>query len=215
MRRYMEPKYVPYLRTRYRQPRKAYLPRFCILLRLVVFIISFVILISGAAVKFYKALENTGIRKAIQLVNECIDSSILSASLKYPENDFLEVEKTSRGGVAAIETSAKNINNYTACVYDGILNEISKKQNQKIEVSVKEITGRSFLMPSGLSIPIKIEPVGTIIIKPESVIEYNEMNKAVHRLNMKVNIRIRILLPFISKEEEITRDILISEIIIV
>jgi hypothetical protein len=211
----MEPRYVPHLRTKYRQPRKAYLSRFCILLRLVVFTISVVIFISGAAVKFYNALESTGIQKAVQLINECIDSSVLSASAKYPENSFFAVEKTNKGGVAAIETSAKNINNYTACVYDSILNEISKKQNQKIEVSVKELAGKGFLVPSGLSIPIKIEPVGTIIIKPESVIEYNEMNKAVHRLNMKVNIRVKIFFPFISREEEIIRDILISEIIIV
>lgn len=215
MRRYMEPRYVPYLRTRHIRPRSSYFPRFVIIARLAVFVICFVVFISSAAVKFYKALENTGNQKAIQLVNECIDNSILSDSVKYPVNSFFKVEKTNKGGVASVETSAVNINNYVANVCDNINDEISKKQNQKIEIPIHEITGRSFLVPSGLSIPIRIEPVGTVTVKPESVFEYNEMNKIVHRLNMKVNIRIKILFPIIYREEEITRDILISEIIII
>lgn len=215
MRRYLEPRYVPYLRTRHIRPRNAYLPRFVILARSVVCVICFFVFICSAAVKFYKALENTGNEKAIQLVNECIGNSILSASAKYPADSFLKVEKTNKGTVASIEASAVNINNYTAYVCNNINEEISKKQNQRIEISIQEITGRSFLIPSGLSIPIRVEPVGTVTVKPESVFEYNEMNKAVHRLNMIVNIRIKILFPILSREEEITRYIPISEMVII
>lgn len=215
MRRCMEPRYVPYLRTRYSRPGNAFIPRFVIIARLVVFIICFIVYISGTAVKFYKVLENIGRRKAIQLVNECIDSGIMSASEKYPSNGFIKYEKTNMGMVAVVETSAIDINNYAAFVCDNIRNEISKKQNQRIEIPIREITGRRFPVPSGLSIPIRVEPVGTIAVKPESVFESNEMNKTVHRMNMKVNIRVKILFPFITDEKEITRDILISEMIII
>ncbi|HEY8499363.1 MAG TPA: sporulation protein YunB, partial [Clostridia bacterium] len=195
MRRYMEPRYVSYLRTRHIRSGKAYLPRFVILVRFAAFVLCFFVFICSAAVKFYKALENTGNEKAVQLVNECINNSILSASAKYPADGFLKVEKTNKGGVAAIETSAVNINSYIAYVCDNINDEISKKQNQKIKIPIHEIAGRSILVPSNLSIPIRIEPVGEVLIEPESVFEYNEMNKTVHRLNMKVNIKIKILFP--------------------
>ncbi|NLM27709.1 MAG: hypothetical protein GX211_05965 [Clostridiaceae bacterium] len=215
MRRCMEPRYVPYLRTRYNRSGNAYLPRFVVIARLFAFIACFIVFISSASVKFYKALESTGNKKAIQLVNEFIDNSILSASAKYPVNGFLEVEKTNKGEVTSIKTSAVEINSYTAYVCDYINEEISKKQNQRINISIHEITGRSLLLPSGLSIPIKVEPVGTVKVKPETVSEYNEMNKTVHRLNMKVKIRFKILFPLFYKEEEIIRDILISEIVII
>jgi len=211
----MEPRYVPYLRTRYHRSCNAYFPRFSVITRLFAFIVCFIAFISSAAVKFYKALENAGSEKAIRLVNECIDNSIMSASAKYPADGFLQLERTNKGGVASIKTSAIYINNYTAYVCNNINEEISKKQNRRIEISIQEITGRSFLIPHGLSIPIKVEPVGTATVKPESVFECNEMDKTVHRLNMKVNIRIKILFPLLYKEEEITRDILISEIIVV
>ncbi len=221
MRRYTDTRYIPYLRTRYKAhvrwnaPVGTCIRDLILLLRFIIFITCVIFALNSFGKNFFSAVQNVSEYKTAQLVNEYIDNGVLEATNLYQEHCFAFVEYNTDGGVSSLETNAISINQFAAHLSDSILKQIKRNENVKIKAPLGALSGNGLLSSLGFSVPYRIVPSGKITVAPKSSFESAGINQTVHRLNMEVSVKVKILFPILGKEEEIKRNILISETVII
>lgn len=222
MRRFTEARYVPYLRTRYR-PRRRWNAQvntsvrdFGIFLRFVMFIAFLVVAVNGIGNHFKTAVENVGEYKVSELVNEYIDRGVLKATGAYRDKSFITVGRGGDGKVVSVETNTMEVNRFAAELSECILEEIKSREHEKIKIPLGAIKGGNSLLSSfGFTVSYRIVPAGKVTVIPGSELENAGINQTIHRLTMEVSVQVRVLFPFIKKEDEIKRNVLVSETVIV
>jgi len=183
--------------------------------RMVICTVFLVAVINSIGKNFYAAVENISEYKAAQLVNEYIDMGVLSVSSLYQDKSFVIVGYNNDGVVTSVETDTIEVNRFASILSESIQKEIKKREYEKIKVPLGSVTGRKLLSSFGFSIPYRIIPGGKVSVTPQSVFQDAGINQTVHKLKMNVSVKVKVLFPFISMEEKIDREIIISETVIV
>lgn len=221
MRRFTSTRYVPYLRTRcnvksrWNTNVRTSVRSFTLFLRLLLCMLCFAFAMSGMIKNFHTAVENISEYKAAQLVGEYIDEGVLAVTDDYFESDFVHIGRNGDGQVTSVETNSIEINRFAASLSESILNAIKEKEHEKIKAPLGTITGTGLLSSVGLSVPYRIIPMGKVTVSPVSSFEDAGINQTIHRLQMEVSVKVRILFPMTKKEEEVKRTVLVSETVII
>jgi len=221
MRKYSYERYMPYMRARIRSnPRLKYVNsslicEFAVFFRIVLFAACLLAAISSIGKNFYNAVENISEYKAAQLVNEYIDHGVLSASSLFDGKSFVKVIYNKDGMVTSVETDGIEVNRFASLLSESILKEIKEREYEKIKVPLGSVTGKNLLSSLGFSIPYRVIPSGKVSVTPQSVFQEAGINQTVHKLKMNVSVKVKILFPFIDREETINREIIVSETVIV
>lgn len=221
MKKYSYDRYIPYIRTRYKNRTRInasnsrFIREFAVFVRFIICVVWLIVSINGMGKYFYLAVENISNYKATQIVNEYINGGVLSVSALYQEKSFVTVGYNKEGMVTSVETDAVEVNRFASMLSESIQREIKSKEHEKIKVPLGAVTGKKLLSSLGLSIPHRIIPVGKVLVTPESVFKDAGINQTVHQLKMNVFVNVKILFPLINKEESIEREIIVSETVIV
>ncbi|AGC68365.1 sporulation protein YunB [Thermoclostridium stercorarium subsp. stercorarium DSM 8532] len=221
MRKYLYREYMPYIRKRYRNRYRINtlnsmrIRDFIRFFRLVACILLFSAAISKVLNNFYASVEKVCEFKAAQLVNEYIDYGVMSASSEFKGRNFVSVSYNGDGKVTSVETDGMEINRFASVLSENIQKEISGRESETITVPLGSVTGSKLLSSFGFSIPFRIVPSGKVKVMPESSFHASGINQTVHRLKMNVYVKVRILFPITDREEEINRELIVSETVIV
>lgn len=221
MKKYAYERYMPYIRTRYRNRSRINVSNgtfkrdFALLFRMFICISFLIATIGSIGKNFYAAVENISEYKAAHLVNEYIDSGVLSTSKQYQGKSFVSVGYNKDGMVTSVETDSIEVNRFASLLSENIQEEMKAREYEKIKVPLGSVTGNKLLSSLGLSIPYRIIPQGKVLVTPQSVFTAAGINQTVHQLKMDVSVKVRILFPLIAKEEKINREIIVSETVIV
>ncbi len=221
MRRYMQARYAPYLRVRYKTHQGGgirFNPQFgsfALMLRFVLFAVGFVFALNGMTDHFREAVENICEYKVSQLVSEYIDRGVLNVADHYSEKSFVHVTRNPEGEVTSVETDAIEVNRFAAFLSDNILKEIKSREHEKIEAPLGALTGNDLLSSLGFSVPYRIIPAGKVTVSPISSFDDSGYNQTIHRLQMEVSVNVRILFPLMKREEAVKRTVIVSETVII
>lgn len=221
MRKYAQARYIPYLRVRCRTRQRGSVRsmpsarNFILMLRFVLCVVCFVFALNGMTDHFREALENICEYKVSQLVSEYIDRGVLQATSLYPEKSFVHIGRNQQGQVTSVETDAIEVNRFAAVLSENILQEIQKREREKIKAPLGAFTGSSLLSSLGFSVPYRIIPAGKVTVSPVSGFEHTGINQTVHRIQMEVTVNVRILFPLIKREEVVKRTVIVSETVII
>ncbi len=221
MRRLTQASYAPYLRERSRTRQVGGIrtnPKarsIVLLLRFILCVVCFIYAVNGVSDNFRAAVENICDYKASQLVIEYIDKGVLQATKLYPEKNFVYVARNTQGHVTSVETDAIEVNRFAAVLSESILEEIQKRENDKIKVPLGAFTGKGLISSLGFSIPYRIIPAGKVTVSPASGFDASGINQTIHRLQMDVEVSVRILFPLMKREEIIKRTVIVSETVII
>lgn len=221
MRRYMQDRYAPYLRVRYKTHQGGSIrsnPQFrsfALMLRFVLFVACFVFALNGMTDRFRDAVENICEYKVSQLVSEYIDRGVLNATDQYSDISFVHVARNPEGNVTSVETDAIEVNRFAAVLSESILEEIKNREHDKIEAPLGALTGNGLLSSLGFSVPYRIIPVGKVTVSPISSFDDSGYNQTIHRLQMEVSVNVRILFPLMKREEAVKRTVIVSETVII
>lgn len=221
MKRYSEVRYSPYLRMRCRTRRggsiRSYpqFRSFILLLRFIVTLVCFVVALNGMTDHFREAVQNICEYKASQLVNEYIDRGVLETTSLYPQKSFVVVSRNSEGQVTSVETDAIEVNRFAAILSDKILKEIKAREHERIKAPAGALTGNDLLSSLGFSVAYRIIPAGKVTVSPNSAFDDSGINQTIHRLQMEVEVHVKILFPLMKKEETVKRTVILSETVII
>jgi len=221
MRKYMYTRYMPYIRAGYRnRPRMnavkvSFFRDFALFFRIIVFAVCLAAAAGSLSRNFQAAAENICEYKAAQLVNECIDYGVLEAAALYQGKGFVTVGYDSYGTVTSVETDTIEINRFASLLSESIHARIRSLEHEVIKIPLCTVTDSKILSFFGISIPFRIVSAGMASVSPYSAFYDAGINQTVHKLSMSVSVKIKILFPLINREEEIEREIIISETVIV
>jgi sporulation protein YunB len=128
--------------------------------------------------------------------------------------DLVHYEKNQAGDIVAM-----NVNT-------ALVNQIATEVATKVEAQIKDLSSSSFGVPIGaLSrsellatqgpiIPVKMIPVGTIIVDIKNSFQAAGINQTRHAIYLHASAKVRVVLPVVSREVEVTYEMPITETVI-
>lgn len=148
-------------------------------------------------------------------INEAVEKSIDSFN---KIEDLVYETKNKNDEIISVDFNAINVNKILTVLNKNILNNLKYIENGKINSSyiinreyikndgdtifyipIGIVTNNLFLTSVGYKIPIKMNPIGSVISKIETNIEEYGINNIIFKMYIKVEVKELILLPFISE----------------
>ena len=180
--------------------------------------------------KISKPIYSYAESEAKRLTTTIINDAISKQNLDYNEEDLYKIEKNNNNEIQLINFNTKEVtkllSNITKLIEDNIekinnredkLNEISQNHNINkakdgliYEIPLGAVTGNIFLNSIGTKIPLKLQLIGDVISEVDSTVSEYGLNNALLKIDIKITINTKIIIPFTSKEMSLTNRIPLS-----
>lgn len=131
------------------------------------------------------------------------------------DQDIVRVEKTENGSVTAIRVDTAAANKLRTAVTDKVTQRICRPGSNRISVPLGTLTGIDLLSGKGALIDIRIMSVQSG--KAEYFSEFSSagINQTVHRIVLRVQVEVVLLLATQTVRKTVTTDIVAAETVIV
>jgi len=156
--------------------------------------------------------EHEARHRGIEAVNRIVMSS-LGRSVNH--NDLISYEKDQSGRIAAYTVNTQFVNRVAADVAQAIHMEFGKLESENFRVPLGILTQSAFLATKGPRIGVTLIPVGTVIIDLHQEFRGEGINQTRHRIWLRAEAKVRVILPLVSREIEVTTDLPITETVII
>lgn len=219
MRRYMDARYIPYIRTRYREPAGRSIPAGAffrdsvVFIRYILCIACLVLTLINIGNKYKSAVLTITESHIMNIINEHIDNGVARAKSSFRESDFIVINNRGEK-VLSVKNDVLNAGELALALSESILAELKNIEHKLLKRNFGGIMENGMLASLVINAPIRIVPVGKVSVTPEFSTENSKENQKVHRLSMEISVKIKILFPFHREERQINRVFVISETII-
>jgi len=137
-----------------------------------------------------------------------------SASALQPE-DLVIYEKDQQGRIAAYHVNTQSVNRIASEAAAAVRGEFRKFTTETFAVPLGALFGSQLLATRGPRIPVLMVPIGSVVVEIRQEFKGEGINQTRHRLWLHADARVRVILPLVSKEMEVTSDLPITETVIV
>lgn len=142
-----------------------------------------------------------------------IQSSNVLKEIDY--SDIVKVIENENGKTSIVHNDVVKMNRIASDIAIAIQKELSKIQDNKIEIPIGTFTANKYFAGSGPNIKIKIVPVGDIITDFKTEFVSSGINQTSHRIYLELKCTVNILTPFNIISEEIVNQVLLAESVII
>lgn len=153
---------------------------------------------------------------AIDMVTLAVNNTVnrIMAEGDYTNDYFVSIEKDVNGNVAAISANMSRINAVSAQVLSEV---VSAAQNGVLDIKVPlgNLLGSNILMGKGPEVPVEVITLTSSYIDIENEIISTGINQAKHKIILKVDVDIDILIPWDVLTTRVESNVLIAETVIV
>lgn len=118
-------------------------------------------------------------------------------------------------GVSSVETDINAVNRLRSRAVTILSEKLSSPNRQTFKIPVGNLTGSSLLSGRGFGIKVKLIQVGDVTAETVSKFESAGINQTLHRIYIRLNIKMNILAASKVSGLSVTEDILVSETVIV
>lgn len=150
--------------------------------------------------------------EAVRIINE---ESVKIYSDNFQYDDIIKIEKDSDGNITMVRSDTVKQNYLAAKVVLSCDKRLTEIGELGTKVPLGYITNNIFFYQTGPNITVKMKQVGNINTSYESLFESAGINQTRHKIYLNVNTKLRVIVPFNSKDVDISCQIPISETIIV
>ena len=133
---------------------------------------------------------------AISAINQTTEKLLLDA--EFDEENFFTTENKINGTVSKVTVDSKTANLFKAKLSQGVLDMIDKYGKEVIEMAPFSSYGYSFV-PFGIRIPVLVVPIEILSLDFKSELVDSGINQTLYRLNIEVEIAVKLLLPIGSE----------------
>jgi sporulation protein YunB len=150
--------------------------------------------------------------RGIDAVNRVVLGS-LGRSLGRQE--MVTYEKDQEGRIAAYHINTQVVNAVAAEAAQAVEKEFRALSESPFGVPMGALSGVRLLASQGPSIPVKLMPIGTVAVDLQHDFKGEGINQTRHRIWLRATARMRVILPVVTKEVEVTADLPLSETVII
>lgn len=200
--------------------------------KIVNFIILLIILISISTIYMLKVLNKKVIPQLLsyseietkKIVSSIINSTVIENISKNIYDDLFKTTKTSDNSIKSIDFDSNKVTKLlsdTSKLIEQNLKYLEKGETNKLGLENISINKKGIIyeIPSGVifdnvilnnimpKIPVKIDTIGNVFCKLNTNVEDYGINNALIKVNINIEVEVKILLPFISKNTKIIADV--------
>lgn len=150
--------------------------------------------------------------RAIEIVNKCVVEEYVK---KFNYDEIMKIEKDSKGNILLLKADTLRMN---MIAYDVALKageELNKIGKSGIKLPLSYAFRNNILPDIGPEITVKMYPIGYIETKYLSEFQSAGINQTRHKIYVKVNTKVKVILPLSSNIVEVNNEVPIVETIIV
>ncbi len=137
---------------------------------------------------------------------------VYTESFDYDE--LIKVEKDSDGYITLVRTNTMKMNSLSSQIALNTQRDLKDIGDIGIKFPLGYITKNNILSNIGPKVMVKMEPVGFINTSYESRFETAGINQTRHKIYLKVNLMMKLVIPIENKEIEYNSEIPVAETII-
>ena len=194
--------------------KKSKLPSNLLIVLITIIAFNFIIYIFGE--RILPIMLNIGEIKikseAIRIMNE-ESVNVYSESFKY--DDIIDIEKDTDGNITMIRADTVKQNYLASQVVLKCDERLSELEDLGVKIPVGYLSNNVMFYNMGPKITVKMQQVGNITTSYESEFESAGINQTRHKIYLNLTTTMRVIVPFNSRDVEVTSQIPISDTIIV
>ena len=150
--------------------------------------------------------------EAIKIINE-ESVNVYSENFKY--DDIIDIEKDAEGNITMIRADTVKQNYLASQVVLKCDEKLSEMGDLGVKVPLGYLTNNVMFYNMGPKITVKMQQIGNITTSYESEFESAGINQTRHKIYLNLNATMRVVVPFNSKDIEVTCQIPVSDTVIV
>jgi len=161
-------------------------------------------------------------------ITSIIDKSLRNILYEQKYDDLIIDNRDENNNIVNLDFNSKELNNILYLVNEDILNSISSLENNNTEFKTKKISSnkRVFYVPLGViyntpilnnigpKIPFKVEIIGSVNSETKIDVKEYGINSSLIELLLNININMKVILPFISKNINVKKSIILDSKVI-
>ncbi len=157
--------------------------------------------------------EDSAVNLAMSSINTAIEEVIAAERVTY---DMLAiVDRDGSGRVTSVKTDALKMNLLKSKVGNKIKDRIDEIKEHKIYVPLGVLLGSDLWSGMGPKISSKISLYGNVVTDITSEFKSSGINQTIHRIVVKINANISVMLPSFTTEVKVSTSMCIAETVIV
>lgn len=150
--------------------------------------------------------------RGIDAVNRVVLDSL--GKTVDPE-DLVTYVKDQEGRIAAYHINTKIVNKIAGEAATAVRAQFQDVSTNRFGVPMGALTGSRILGTLGPHIPVSMVPIGTVTIDLAQEFKAEGINQTRHRLWLHTVAKVRVILPMVTREVEVTSDLPITETVII
>ena len=153
---------------------------------------------------------------AIDMVTLAVNDTVnrIMSEGNYSYDYFVSIEKDNEGNVAAISANMSRINAVSAQILSEVV-DAAENGVLDIRVPIGNLLGSNILMGKGPEVLIEVITLTSSYIDIENELVSTGINQAKHKIILKVDVDIDILIPWDVLTTRVESNVLIAETVIV
>lgn len=152
--------------------------------------------------------EQRGVNIATRAINNAIQAIMVTG---IDSAELVHFQKDQGGRIVGVGFEWGKINNIVSNLTNRIQSAINTTANEEIPVPLGQLTGVAFLSGLGPRIPVRIIPVGAVSTTPKIEFMEKGINQTFYRIYLDVKTTVRIVVPMVRSDVQITSSIPIVE----
>ena len=202
------------LRCRFRLPRLTAFQS--VLLSIGAIFLSFLILLIPASRYFHTLTGAMALSDATdritKTVNDIVEEKMRDPALEYSR--FINLEKNSTGGIAAIVTDMTQVNTLASELMNSVV-MASEQGELDLEIPLGNLLGSGFLLGRGPDVPVKVTMLTSSGTRFRNELTEAGINQTKHQLLLELLVDIDVLLPWEILSTQVVVEVLVAETVIV
>lgn len=150
--------------------------------------------------------------EAIKIINE-ESVNVYSENFKY--DDIIDIEKDAEGNITMIRADTVKQNYLASQVVLKCDEKLSEMGDLGVKVPLGYLTNNVMFYNMGPKITVKMQQIGNITTSYESAFESAGINQTRHKIYLNLNATMRVIVPFNSKDVEVSCQIPVLDTVIV
>ncbi len=182
----------------------------------IILVIAFAVFSLKAAAYLRRLAGEMAMSDAIDMVTLAVNDTVnrIMAEGNYSYDYFVTLEKDNEGNVAAISANMSRINAVSSMVLSEV---VSAAENGVLDIRVPigNLLGSNILMGKGPEVLVEVITLTSSFIDIENEIISTGINQAKHKIILKVDVDVDILVPWDVLTTRVESNVLIAETVIV
>ena len=164
---------------------------------------------------------NTIIADTIELKSKALATKAMNSAIadvvinSIVYEDLVNIITDELGNISMIQANALEINNLSKDLAQTTEIKIEEYGRSGVSIPIGSFTGIPLFVGRGPKLKLKVNPIGAVNCSFLSQFESAGINQTNHKIYLKISADVGVVLPLLSTKYNTTRQVLISESIIV